>query len=35
MWDTNMFNHHRRLIEAGGLKHFFPELKAMAPQPAE
>lgn len=35
MWDTNMFNHHRKLIEAGGLKHFFPELKVMASEPAK
>lgn len=26
MWDTVMFDHHRQLIEAGGLVTYFPEL---------
>ena len=31
MWDRNMFDHHRKMIEAGGLKQFFPELNAVLP----
>lgn len=29
MWDTTMYNHHEKLIKQGGLKIFFPEIKAM------
>lgn len=31
MWDTAMFNHHRILIEQGGLTRFFPELTTLVP----
>ena len=29
MWDTVMFDHHRRLLDAGGFKVHFPELAAL------
>lgn len=31
MWDTAMFDHHRKLIEQGGLDRFFPELDRLVP----
>jgi hydroxyacylglutathione hydrolase len=34
MWDTAMFDHHRKLIEQGGLTRFFPELATLAPEPS-
>ena len=34
MWDTAMFNHHRKLIEQGGLIRFFPELASLVSDPS-
>jgi len=33
MWDTAMFDHHRKLIEQGGLVRFFPELAGLMIDP--
>lgn len=33
MWDTAMFDHHRKLIEQGGLIRFFPELTRLVSDP--
>jgi hypothetical protein len=31
MWDTAMYDHHRKMLEEGGLARFFPELRSLKP----
>jgi hypothetical protein len=31
MWDTAMYDHHRKMLEEGGLAQFFPELRSLKP----